>query len=44
MITQTLARTWDLYRRHSLLIAAVIVVVWLPLELISGYLGVSFSG
>jgi len=38
MITATLKHAWDLYRKHFGVVAAVIVVIWLPLDLLSSYM------
>jgi Membrane domain of glycerophosphoryl diester phosphodiesterase len=38
MITSILKHAWDLYRKHFGIIAAVIVVIWLPLNLFSSYM------
>jgi hypothetical protein len=38
MITQTIRRAATLYRTHFLAIAALVIVVWLPLELVGCYL------
>ena len=38
MITAVLKHAWDLYRTHFGTVAAVVMVIWLPLELLSSYM------
>jgi hypothetical protein len=37
MITAILKHAWDLYRQHFGVVAAVVIVIWLPLDLLSSY-------
>lgn len=38
MISATLSNAWRLYRKHFGVIAAVVIIVWLPCELLESYL------
>jgi hypothetical protein len=38
MIAAILKHAWDLYRKHFGVVAAVVVVIWLPLDLLSSYM------
>ncbi len=38
MITAILRHAWDLYRKHFGVVAAVVIVIWLPLDLLSSYM------
>lgn len=38
MIVTILKHAWDLYRKHFGVVAAVVVVIWLPLDLLSSYM------
>ncbi len=38
MITPILRHAWSLYRKHFGVVAAVVVAIWLPLDLLSSYM------